>query len=203
MWLSQHAAISITVATLSCVTMKTPFKPLVFGMLLANLIDIDHAFDVGADNGYANSLTIHTFHIYSGLIASMFYLAALKFASQRYFLLGVCYGLIFHTGADAIATFMHYQNELLLITSVMLLGLLWFVLNRFMTKQDRNLIWFSVFIYSLIDLFQMFINYYVLSDAYNYSAWSWIVAASLLLVYCLIFRYVLSPHIEDEPIKKT
>ena len=201
MWLSQHVDISITLATLSYIVMKMPFKPLVFGMLLANLIDIDHAFFVGADSGHANSLIIHTFHIYSGLIASIFYLAALKFAQQRYFLLGVCYGLIFHTGADAIATFMHYQIDCLLITSIILLGLLWYVLNKFMNKRDRNLIWISAFIYSLIDLFQMYINYFVLSNAYSYSAWSWVIAASLLLVYCLIFRYAIIPYIEDEPVR--
>ncbi|MCL9684569.1 hypothetical protein LOX96_10730 [Legionella sp. HCPI-6] len=89
---------------------------------------------------------------------------------------------------------MHYQNDLLLATSVILLGLLWYVLTQFRNKHDRNLIWFSAFIYTLIDLVQMYINYFVLSDAYEYSSWSWIIAASL----CLIFRYVLIPRIEDD-----
>lgn len=198
MWLSQHVAVSITVATLSCVIMKIPFKSFVFGMLLANLIDIDHAFDVGADNGFANSLTLHTFHIYSGLIASIFYLAALRLVRQRVFLLGVCCGLIFHTGADAISAFIHYQYDYLFIISIVLYGLLFYVLNRFMSKRSRNIIWLSAFIYNLIDFFQMYINYFVLSDAYNYSVWSWIVAVSLLLLYCLIFAYYLFPYINEE-----
>ncbi|WP_115709795.1 hypothetical protein [Legionella sainthelensi] len=197
MWLAQHAAISIIVATLSHASMRVPFKSLVFGMLLANLIDIDHAFDVGSDNGYANSLTLHIFHIYSGLIASIFYLIALKFSHQRYLFLGLCYGLIFHLGADAIGAFLHYRIDYLFGISVILLLLLWYVVNKFMNKRYCIVIWFSVFIYSLIDFFQMYINYFVFSNAYNYTAWSWIVAVILLLIYCLIFRYVLISSIEE------
>lgn len=197
MWLAQHAVISIAVATVSSATMNIPFKPLALGMLLANLVDLDHAFNVGSDNGHANSLTIHIFHIYSGMIASVFYLLALKFKTQRYLLLGVCYGVIFHMGADAIATFLNYKILYLLITSLILFAILWYILNKFRSKKDRNLIFISVLLYTAVDFTQMYVNYFVLSNSYLYSSWSWIIAVILLFVYCLLFHYLLMPRIED------
>ncbi len=49
-----------------------------------NAIDIDHAFDLGQDTGFINSLTIHTFHIYGGFILASFILMRLSLIFRKH-----------------------------------------------------------------------------------------------------------------------
>lgn len=190
MWLADHVNIDMAVGCYLSRRFKLGLQLLLLGLMLSNCIDFDHAYHIGIDNGFANSLTTHPLHIYGGLLAGISLFLACVIERYQTFFIGLFYGLIIHLSADAIAYFVHYQVKFLLPFGLCFLIALWFILKHYLGKIYLRL-YIVAWLYYLIDTFIRFYFYYEMHDWYKHSFWSWDLTVIPMIIYSFVIFAIL------------
>jgi hypothetical protein len=186
MWLSDHVTLDAVIGSWISEKWLLTFRPLLVAMFASNVIDIDHAFDLGADDGHANSLALHTFHLYGGFIASVFIIAGLCFKRSRIWCVGFALGIVLHLGYDAVGAWLDYQLVPLMIISIVTVLLLPWVLGFLNTPVSAMRLWALVGAYWVVDAAQRAFFYFDFANAYLTMYSSWIVPIILLLMFCVV-----------------
>ncbi|AAO91337.1 hypothetical protein [Coxiella burnetii] len=195
MWLADHVTIDTIFGTWIAEKWKMPIRPLFVGLYASNAIDIDHAFDLGQDTGFVNSLTIHTFHIYGGFILASFILYALifNFSKTRYWAIAIALGLAIHLWCDAIAFWVHYNIIILGGMSILLVLFLPLILKCFSSPIPIKNLWFLVGVYWIADTAQRTIFYFDFKNAYKTIISAWIVPIILLGLFIIFANFYIKP----------
>jgi len=111
MWTPDHLVLNTVLAAAASKRFSLKFAPVALIMILVNMIDLDHLFYFSEDDGTANSLALHPFHIYAGVIFSLLGLAALFDRERVFYYFCAMGGVAAHLTADALAFWALFRNS--------------------------------------------------------------------------------------------
>ncbi|MBL4647385.1 MAG: hypothetical protein JKY13_00260 [Gammaproteobacteria bacterium] len=115
MYVGDHIILSSALAVVIASRFNFKLVSTMACMILLNTIDIDHVFYNYLDDSTANSLALHPAHIYVGIALFLISLLAIFHRPFAYYALAVIAGYSLHLTADALASFVQYQKQYLLI----------------------------------------------------------------------------------------
>ncbi|PCI40202.1 MAG: hypothetical protein COB50_00200 [Thiotrichales bacterium] len=115
MYAGDHIVLSSALAVVIASRFNFKLVPTMVGMILLNTIDIDHIFYHYLDDDTKNSLILHPAHIYAGIAVFVISLSGIVRRSFAYYALTIIAGYSLHLATDALASFVQYQMQYLLI----------------------------------------------------------------------------------------
>ena len=175
MIVSGHVVTSALFGFAASRTLRLPLVPTVVVSMAMNHLDIDHLWGVGVDDGTANSLVTHAFHVYGGIpifVACALAAAGVLEARWAVVLAG---GYALHLADDALAYALSYSIPALsIITAVVWAGLVLYVRRTRSPDIARRATWFFLAAWLASDL-QAGVVHFVLRIDPSRSAIPWIV----------------------------
>lgn len=192
MYTGDHIVLSTSLAIVAAQRLNLKLVPLITVLALLNFIDIDHVFTRQLDNGFANSLTIHYLHVYSGCIIFAMALFALFDQKHIKFYLALIAGWSLHLTADAVAYFVHYSIPVLFCLAIFFLIVLALIIKTFVVGR-RWLLFGYIFLSWLICTSAQAYLYFGLKLIPQQSIIVWVMPNILLVIlmsgFYLLFRH--------------
>jgi len=124
MYCGGHILASTALAMASSKRLQIDFVKLTSLMIATNLIDFDHLRYFYLDDGTANSLVLHSLHIYSGVLFFLIFLGGLAFRKFQNWSFALSGGFALHLAGDAVAYWFDYSIIILGFFDVALLILI-------------------------------------------------------------------------------
>jgi len=129
MYAAGHVLSSTLLAAAGSRRLNLRFVPLAAALIALNAIDFDHLVLYRLDDGTANSLSLHSLHVYGGVGMFLILAAGLLFPRRLPAAFMLAMGLGLHLAADALAYAVGYNISVLTALDAVMLGLLWWFLR--------------------------------------------------------------------------
>jgi glucose-6-phosphate-specific signal transduction histidine kinase len=114
MYLSGHVLTSTLVSEIACKKGKFEFRVFLAIMVACNLLDADHLWGYGADDGTASSFSLYLMHRFWWVVVALPAIAAMLFRRLRPWLIPLAAGLLLHYCMDALADLSGYNLTFLM-----------------------------------------------------------------------------------------
>ena len=129
MYAAGHVLSSALLATAGSRRLNLRFVPLAAALIALNAMDFDHLVLYRLDDGTANSLSLHSLHVYGGVGMFLILAAGLMIPRRLPAAFMLAMGLGLHLSADALSYAVGYSIPVLMALDAAMLGLLWWFLR--------------------------------------------------------------------------